>query len=310
MKKSFVLASTYLTLALILGFLSISGGCSKNRQEGFAIYLTRDDVPPASLPVLSHIEIEDQPFIAISDIETYNSQTHEIKLTSAAFERISQLAVPVQGRSFAVCVNKQTIYSGAFWTPVSSLSFSGVTIWKPYSFREPYVITLELAYPAPSFYQGEDPRNDPKVLKSLEQVGKLVKSLTLTSVKKLPQSMKGYEIYSWTEGSQWKFALLTGTNRNKTNEEIISGEDFISEAGWVNVRVSGIEALKTILGKLPPGEDVFWLARPRSEMSPPDSVLFAFPPQADIENVREFSLQRGLKLVVANVVATPLPSQQ
>ena len=101
------------------------------KGEGFAIYLTRDDIPPEKMEMLSHVEIADQPIISIQDIITYNAQTHEIKLTDAAFERISRLEVPVRGKSFLVCVDKAPVYWGAFWTPISSISFDGVTIWKP-----------------------------------------------------------------------------------------------------------------------------------------------------------------------------------
>ena len=150
------------------------GGCSTAKGEGFAIYLTRDDISPARMEALSHVDIADQPIIAISDVITYNGQTHEIKLTDEAFERIANLEVPVRGRSFLVCVDKGPIYWGAFWTPISSMSFDSVTIWKPLSSQELKVITLDIGYPSSSFYRGEDPRNNAEVMKSLEQAGKLI----------------------------------------------------------------------------------------------------------------------------------------
>ena len=83
--------------------LLVSGGCSTKNQEGFAIYLTKEDIPPSQMEVLSHIDIADQPIISIKDVITYNAGKHEIKLTTDAFERISQLDVPVIGKSFLVC---------------------------------------------------------------------------------------------------------------------------------------------------------------------------------------------------------------
>jgi hypothetical protein len=140
---------------------------SETASEGFAIYLTAADVPPAQMPALSHVDLAAQPIISTGDIIAYNAQTHELKLTSSAFERISTLEVPVRGRSFVVCVDKNPIYWGAFWTPISSLSFDGVTILKPLTSQKPAVITLELGYPSPSFYAGEDPRNNPAVMQAL-----------------------------------------------------------------------------------------------------------------------------------------------
>ena len=122
--------------------------------EGFTIYLTKEDVPPAQMPVLSHVDLADTPIIGTNDIISYNAQTHELKLMTEAFERISQLDVPVSGRSFTVCVDKKPVYFGAFWTPISSISFDGVTIWKPLGVHEPYIVTLELGYPSSSFYGG------------------------------------------------------------------------------------------------------------------------------------------------------------
>ena len=138
--------SPKLIVALIC-ILLISSGCTAVEGEGFAIYLTKEDIPPAQMEALSHVNIADQPIISIKDIITYNAQTHEIRLTDTAFERISQLDVPVRGKSFMVCVDKAPIYWGAFWTPISSISFDGVTIWKPLSSQEPTVITIEQGYP-------------------------------------------------------------------------------------------------------------------------------------------------------------------
>ena len=124
------------------------------------------------MEILSHIDIADQPIISIDDIVAYNAQIHEIKLSDEAFERISQLEVPVIGKSFLVCVDKAPIYWGAFWTPISSMSFDGVTIWKPMSLEQ-NTIKLELGYPSSSFYEGEDPRANPVIMQSLEKADKL-----------------------------------------------------------------------------------------------------------------------------------------
>ena len=144
-------------------------GCHAPNHEGFAIYLTKGDVPPAQMPALSHIDIAEQPVIALDDILSYDADTHEMTLTKEAFSRIATLEVPVSGKSFVVCVDSQPVYWGAFWTPVSSMPFNGVTIRKPFNSQGPKVIRLELGYPSPSFYEGEDPRNSAEVLDSLEQ---------------------------------------------------------------------------------------------------------------------------------------------
>jgi hypothetical protein len=296
MKKYLGLVAVLIATAVFCLLLA-SSGCSAPNHEGFSIYLTEERIPPDRMPTLSNIKIAEQPIIAMNDIITYNSQTYELKLTSDAFERIAQLDVPVRGNPFVVYVDKKPIYWGAFWTPVSSMSFDGVTIWKPFSSQEPKVITLTLGYPSSSFYGGEDPRNNPEIIGSLEQAGKLIPRLSITTISKLASSMKGYEIYSWSEDGQWNFTLITGTNRNKTPEEIVSGEDFISEAGWVRVHVKGVDAIDTVLSKLPQNEQIFWLAGMRGETAQ-GAVNFTLPDRAITDNVKEQAQLYGLNLTV------------
>jgi hypothetical protein len=284
---------------IIISALFLFSGCTSAKAGELAIYLTREDIAPERMPMQSHIDTADSPLISMNDIITYNSQTHEIKLSGSAFERLTQMDIPVRGKSFVVCVDRKTLYWGAFWTPVSSISFDGVTIWKPLSLKEPHVITLSLGYPVPSFYQGEDPRNNPQALKSLEQAGKLITRLTLKTVDKLPRSMKGYELYSWPADNQWHYTLVTGTNRNKTTEEIVTGEDMISEAGWVRIQVIGVEEMKTVLSKLQAQESVFWLASPRSDQPSPGGINFSLPPAADIEVLKQQAGQNEVDLNVA-----------
>jgi hypothetical protein len=281
----------------MIGTVVMLSGCTISQDDGFAIYLTKGDIPPAQMPILSHVDIAETPIISMNDIITYNAQTHEIKLTTSAFERIYQLDVPVRGKSFVVCVDRGPIYWGAFWTPLSSISFDGVTIWKPLSLEEPHVIRLELGYPSSSFYKGEDPRSNPEVMRSLEQAGKLINKLSIEAVDELPHSMKGYELYSWSEGGQWHFTLITGTNRSKTLNEITSKEDFISESGWVKVQVVGVDAIQAVLSKLPQNEFIIWLAGMR-EQSGQTAIQIQLPPEQTTDAIKEFAGQCGLDFLI------------
>lgn len=161
--------------------------------------------------------------------------------------------------------------------------------------HKPYVVTLELGYPSSSFYKVSDPKNSAEVLNTLEKAGKLINKLTIADIDSLPHSMKGYELYSWQVDKQWHFTLLTGTNRNKMQEEIISGEDSISEAGWVNVHSVGVDAVKSVLSKLPQGEFVTWLAGMREPMSQP-AVSISLPNRPIIQDIKEYAIGCGLNL--------------
>jgi len=178
----------------------------------------------------------------------------------------------------------------------ASISFDGVTIWKPYNTQEQKIMVLELGYPSSSFYDGEDPRNNTKVLYSLEKADKLITKLSLTALDKLPHSMKGYELYSWKENGQWHYTLITGTNRVKTMEEITSEEDFISEIGWVNIHVVSVDAIKDVLSHLPKGESVFWCDELHiGETTGPNNLQL--PSKQIVDSISEHAEQCGLDFV-------------
>ena len=298
MKQLFRHIHAKLAFVVLACIILLPNGCAIQKYEGFAVYLIRGDISPAQMPALDHVDIADQPIFGLSDIITYNAQTHELKLTQSAFKRISQLDVPTSGRSFVACVDKNPVYWGAFWTPVSSQSFDGVAIWKPYKLSAPYIVTLELGYPSSFSYGGEDPRNSPEILNSFAQAGKLITRLSMAAVSELPQSMKGYELYSWSQDSKWHFTLITGTDRNKTLEEIVSDEDFISESGWLEVHLEGIEKIKTVLDKLPQNEQVFWLANLQSNQTTPDNITIALPIAQTIDSIKEYAKTIGLNFMV------------
>ena len=109
MERSFGHIPTKLTAIMVFVLLMFIG-CSALNHEGFALYLTKGDIPPAQMPALSYVEIAEQPIIAMNDIITYNAKTHAITLTANAFYRISNLEVPVIGKSFVVCVDRKIIY--------------------------------------------------------------------------------------------------------------------------------------------------------------------------------------------------------
>jgi len=275
----------------------MSGGCSTSSREGFAIYLTKENTPPAQMPALSHVDIAAQPVISLNDITTYDAETHEMWLTTDAFDRISSLDVPVRGKSFVVCIDRNPIYWGAFWTPISSISFDGVTIWKPLGPQDTKVIRLDLGYPSSHFYEGEDPRSSTQVLESLQQAGKLT-PVGPATMGKLPHSMKGYELYSWSEDGGWRFTLITGTNRNKTLEEVTQDVDTISRDGWVHICMVGADAIKAVLSRLPQDEHVMWLGRLWTEQAPEKGVTITLPTGPIVEELREHASQYGLDLAI------------
>lgn len=95
----------------------------------------------------------------------------------------------------------------------------------------------------------------------------------------LSESMKGYELYSWQDGGQWRFSLLVGTNREKTLDEIKSTDTVLL----------GVDALKSALEKVPPGQYITWSSK----------ETLSFPPDDIIKQVEKVSEDKGLILNIA-----------
>ncbi|MDD5604438.1 MAG: hypothetical protein RBR99_05500 [Dehalococcoidales bacterium] len=144
--------------------------------------------------------------------------------------------------------------------------------------------------------KGEDPRNNPDVLASLEEAGKLIEKLSIAEIDILPRGFKGYELYSWPKEEKWMFTLITGTNRTKTVKELTTVEDYISETGWVNIHCSSVDDIQTALSKLPAGELVVWCGE--LHIGETEGVDFKLPPEQIVGDIKTHCEALGLDLVV------------
>jgi hypothetical protein len=95
----------------------------------------------------------------------------------------------------------------------------------------------------------------------------------------LANSTKGYELYSWQEGDQWRFSLLVGTNREKSLDEIKSTDNILPD----------LDTLISTLEKIPSGQYVTWSSR----------ETLSFPPDRIIKQVEEVCKDKGLILNIA-----------
>ena len=94
-----------------------------------------------------------------------------------------------------------------------------------------------------------------------------------------PESMKGFELYSWQEGDQWKFSLLMGTNREKTLDEIQS----------TDTALDSVDALRCALETISPGQTITWSAK----------ELLAFLPEEILGQVQQICTDQGLTCSIA-----------
>jgi hypothetical protein len=141
------------------------------RSGQFAIYLQADESVWIKPALLSRIKLSEEPILSIDDIVSYNEESHEIKITTSAVERLHDLNPA--GKSFVVAVGRQPIYLGRFMAAYFSVSFDGVVIlWPPMS-NSGENLRIQLGYPGPNFFEGQDPRSDPRIFEALRQASKL-----------------------------------------------------------------------------------------------------------------------------------------
>ncbi len=62
-------------------------------------------------------------------------------------------------------------------------------------------------------------------------------------------SVKGWELYSWPNGTDWNYSILPGTNRVKNCTEVTTNK----------IVVVGLSSLKKLLDKLPAKEEIPWI---------------------------------------------------
>lgn len=145
----------HLLIALLMGgILCVTLGCilSKRLQilkEGFGIYLLEND----------------ELVLSEEDIISYNETSHEIKLNEEGVKKIKTLNVPISGIPFVIKINGKKMYNGAFWSPFSSKSYSGIVI-----LIQDNSIKIETGYPSSEFFKGLDPRNNFEIIKYFQKL--------------------------------------------------------------------------------------------------------------------------------------------
>ena len=158
-------------LAVGCGSSDIHDGPNSTKGGEFAIYLPAEDLSVDDSMELSRIELFEEPILFLADIISYAAETHVIELVPSSADRLAQLDLP--GKPFVVSVDRQPIYHGAFMAAYMSRSYDGVVILWPSMEGKGRTIRIQLGYPGPDFFVGEDPRSDSRIMDSIRQAGKL-----------------------------------------------------------------------------------------------------------------------------------------
>jgi hypothetical protein len=123
-----------LSLLLIVIFALSSSACQPSKEDGCAICLLSQNISSTELAQIDidRLPLESEPVLPNDDIISYDRTNHIPELTQAAARRVQKIfPVPVNGIPFVICAENERIYTGAFWTPISSISYDGVVIMQP-----------------------------------------------------------------------------------------------------------------------------------------------------------------------------------
>jgi len=98
-------------------------------------------------------------------------------------------------------------------------------------------------------------------------------------------AFKGMELYSWqSENGEWQYAVLVGTNRNKTLDEI-------------QAALLDLHDVKVAIAQLAVGESLFWM-NSVYDTSSGQTVNLPFPPDKVINELKEFAREKQVDLFI------------
>lgn len=110
-----------------------------------------------------YFKINDSIFAKSDDIAFYDTLNHTLQFKLEKRLTIESLIIPVNGLSFSVFINREKIFDGKFFSPVSSASCDCIVLFH----INPAILNLDLGYPTEKFFTGIDKRNDPKIIETL-----------------------------------------------------------------------------------------------------------------------------------------------
>jgi hypothetical protein len=173
------MVSKLILAALVL--LTTSALAAGSEQNSLAIYLLASPVDARTLArsprLWKELALSNDPVISQEDIISYDFSSHAMRLRIEAIKRLPRPSV--SGTPFVVVVNGDRIYQGAFYTNVSSISYSQPVILVDRSERNQPgtadVLLIDRAYPSAAFATGSDLRSDDRIKNALSNLKKFAK---------------------------------------------------------------------------------------------------------------------------------------
>lgn len=159
-KPLFILSSIFLVF-IIMG---IFRGETSDSNSKFAVYLT-----DTNLEVFSE-----------DDLISYNPVKSQFKFTEAGAEKMKayQTTTYINGglyqKSFVAKLGDEELYSGKFWTNLSSSSYPGIVISDVFMISPEYnTLTVASQYPGDTNLENDELIKDKRIIEHFKEINKL-----------------------------------------------------------------------------------------------------------------------------------------
>jgi hypothetical protein len=119
----------------------------------------------------SRVKIGNELLIEYDDLISYNVSTHTFTISDALAKKMNgiKLENPYYQKPFALAIGKEIVYTGYFWSLLSSLSCDWITA-SPLGDQ----LIIMLGYPGTTGQPVNDRRNDTRILDILKRDDKLI----------------------------------------------------------------------------------------------------------------------------------------
>jgi hypothetical protein len=124
--------------------------------------------------------VDGEILIATDQILAYEWASHKLTLKPGVRKKLYEKlkGVLATGQTFVVAVGGKKVYEGTWKSVISSSSCATAVIVLDEGVYEPKLlgedqIRINLGYPSPNFFKGEDPRGNPLIKAALKASGKL-----------------------------------------------------------------------------------------------------------------------------------------
>jgi hypothetical protein len=168
-----------LILLLVIGLISSFNSCTKcsesteNGEVSFYLLESFDTLKTSYKIYKATAIVKSEPLIKFSELLSYDQSKYTFKLSESAVNTLKNMQFSLSGTGFAVKAGSEIIYTGYFWTPISSMSCDWITA-DPLILSGGNKIKISLGYPSPKFAKGvPDDRNDERLLDIFEKSCKL-----------------------------------------------------------------------------------------------------------------------------------------